>query len=106
MNNNNWIVYILSWSHLEILRQVFVNKGLVWGFRDWKFIMLSAFFCKMTRWLMAQFWLYVIIMSCMSFRVNPHSNLSECQGTPFSKQTPYLKFKWQQCDLNPQGLSL
>ena len=28
-------------------------------------------------------------------------SLPECQGTPFS----YLKFKWQQRDLNPQPLS-
>ena len=39
-------------------------------------------------------WLYAIITSRMSFRVNSHS-LSECQGTPCSKQGPYLKFKWQ-----------
>ena len=26
----------------------------------------------------------------------------ECQGTPFSKQVPYLKFKWQQWDSNLQ----
>ena len=25
----------------------------------------------------------------------------ECQGTPYSKQAPYLKFKWQQRDSNP-----
>ena len=29
----------------------------------------------------------------------------ECQGTPCSKQEPYLKFKWQQQDLNPEPLS-
>ena len=33
-------------------------------------------------------------------------SLPECQGTPFSKQTPYLEFKWQQRDSNPQPLSL
>ena len=42
--------------------------------------------------------LYVIIMSRTSFRVNPHYSLPECQGTPCSKQAPYLKFyslaKW------------
>ena len=27
-------------------------------------------------------------------------SLPECQGTPFSKQAPYLKFKWQQWDSN------
>ena len=31
--------------------------------------------------------------------------LSECEGTPCSKQTWYLKFKWQQRDSNPQSLS-
>ena len=30
---------------------------------------------------------------------------TECQGTPCLKQAPYLKFKWQQPDLNPQPLS-
>ena len=33
-------------------------------------------------------------------------NLPECQGTPCSTQVPYLKFKWQKRDLNPQPLSL
>ena len=28
-------------------------------------------------------------------------SLPECQGTPCSKQVPYLKFKWQQGDSNP-----
>ena len=32
-------------------------------------------------------------------------SLPECQGTPCSKQAPYLKFKWQQRDSNPQSLS-
>ena len=31
--------------------------------------------------------------------------LPECQGTPCSKQAPYLKFKWQQRDSNPQPLT-
>ena len=31
--------------------------------------------------------------------------LPKCQGTPCSKQARYLKFKWQQRDLNPQSLS-
>ena len=31
--------------------------------------------------------------------------LPECQGTPCSKQAPYLKFKWQQRDSHPQPLS-
>ena len=31
-------------------------------------------------------------------------SLSECQWTPCSKQAPYLKFKWQQRDSNPQHL--
>ena len=32
-------------------------------------------------------------------------SLPECQGTPCLKQAPYLNFKWQQRDLNPQPLS-
>ena len=31
--------------------------------------------------------------------------LNECQGTPCSKQAPYLKIKWLQRDSNPQPLS-
>ena len=34
-----------------------------------------------------------------------HYSLPECQWTPCSKQAPYMKFKWQQQDLNPQPLS-
>ena len=33
-------------------------------------------------------------------------NLTECQGTPCSKQVSYLKFKWQQRDSKPQPLNL
>ena len=33
-------------------------------------------------------------------------SLPECQGTPCSKQAPYLKFKWQQRDSNSHPLSL
>ena len=29
----------------------------------------------------------------------------ECQETPCPKQAPYLEFKWQQRDSNPQPLS-
>ena len=32
-------------------------------------------------------------------------SLPECQGTPCSKQVPYLKFKWQQRDSNAEPLS-
>ena len=32
-------------------------------------------------------------------------SLPECQKTSCSKQKPYLKFKWQQRDSNPQPLS-
>ena len=32
-------------------------------------------------------------------------SLSEFQGTPYSKQEPYLKFKWLQGDSKPQPLS-
>ena len=34
-----------------------------------------------------------------------NDSLPEFQGTPCSKQAPYLKFKWQQRDSNPQPLS-
>ena len=32
-------------------------------------------------------------------------SLSEFQGTSCSKQVPYLKFKWQQRDSNPEPFS-
>ena len=32
--------------------------------------------------------------------------MPECQGTPCSKQAPYLNFKWEQRDLNQQPLGL
>ena len=32
-------------------------------------------------------------------------SLCECQGTPCSKQAPYLKFKWQQQYSNPPTIS-
>ena len=37
--------------------------------------------------------------------MNTHSIVHECQGTPFSKQAQYLKFKWLQRDSNPQPLN-
>ena len=51
-------------------------------------------------------WLYVIIMSRTSFRVNPHSigclNVKEL----LAPSSPYLKFKWQQRDSNLQPLCM
>ena len=47
-------------------------------------------------------WLYVIIMSRTSFRVNLHSIVAWMSR----KEAPYLKFKWQQRDSNPRPLSL
>ena len=39
--------------------------------------------------------LFVLIMSFTHLRVNPHSILPRCQGTPCSKQVQNLKFKWR-----------
>ena len=39
------------------------------------------------------YWLYVLVKSRTRFRVNT-LYLSECQGTPCSKQAQNLKFKW------------
>ena len=47
------------------------------------------------------YWLYFIIASRSSFRENPLYSLPPC-----TRQVPYLKFKWQQRDSNPQPLSL
>ena len=49
-----------------------------------------------------RFWLYVIIMSRTSFIVN-QSTFYSCLNV--KKQAPYLKFKWQQWDSNPQPVS-
>ena len=38
-------------------------------------------------------------------RESPFYSLPECQGTPWSKQALYLKFKWQQRDSNSHPLS-
>ena len=46
------------------------------------------------------------LMSRTSFQSeSTRYSLPECQGTPYSKQAPNLKFKWQQRDSNPQPLS-
>ena len=58
-------------------------------------------------------WLYVIITyqfqsESTLYEFQSEStlySLPECQGTPCSKQAPYLTFKWQQLDSNPQPLS-
>ena len=47
--NNTFSKLILS---LNFKTKVFLNKGLVWEIWGWKFVILSAFFCKMTRQLM------------------------------------------------------
>ena len=47
--------------------------------------------------------LYVIIMSRTEYQSEcTLYSLPEFQGTPSSKQAPYLKFKWQQRDSNSQ----
>ena len=50
-------------------------------------------------------WLYVIIIHVHVPEWIYFIKLPECQGTPCSKQARYLKFKWQQKDLNPQPRS-
>ena len=49
--------------------------------------------------------LYVVMMSRMHFKVNPHSVFTWMSRTPCSKQVQYLKFKWLQRDSNQQPLS-
>ena len=67
---------------------------------------------RLARWLgcVVSTYLYgafdCFLLPCMSSRVNLHSSLPECQGTPCLKQVPYLKFKWQQHDSNSWLLSL
>ena len=55
------------------------------------------------------FTLFIIFLTVcyyhVTYQFHSESTLNsvpECQGTPCSKQAPYLKFKWQQRDSNPQ----
>ena len=51
-------------------------------------------------WILSIYYLHKTILNATLY------SLPECQGTPFnSNQAPYLKFKWQQRDSNPQPLS-
>ena len=49
---------------------------------------------------------YYMLLSCHEFQSEfTLYSLPGCQGTPCSKQAPYLKFKLQQRNSNPQPLS-
>ena len=68
---------------------------------------------KLTKWLscVVSTYLSVHLAVCyyhVTYKFQSEStlcSLPKCQGTPCSKQTPYLKFKWQQWDSNPRPLN-
>ena len=52
---------------------------------------------------------FIVCYCCVTYKFQGESalnSLSEFQGTPCSKQAPYIKFKRQQQDSNPQPLNL
>ena len=52
---------------------------------------------------------FIVCYCCVTYKFQGESalnSLSEFQGTPCLKQAPYIKFKRQQQDSNPQPLSL
>ena len=54
------------------------------------------------RWI----WVYAIIMSCTSFRVNPHPIVCLNIKELLARNSGHIwSFKWQQGDLNPQQIS-
>ena len=52
-------------------------------------------------WYVRYIWLHVFIISRASLSKSTLYSLPECQGTPYLKQAPHLKFKWLQRNLNP-----
>ena len=82
----------LLWNYLLLLFECFKNQNLN---RNGDLTMPFIH-----QWLQ---WLYVLIMSCTLFRVNPQSIVAWMLKN--SMQALYLKFKWLQRDSNPQLLS-
>ena len=68
---------------------------------------------KLAKWLSCAVSTYLYgVFACMFYSCHVrvwewiHTlQLPECQGTPCSKQAPYLKIKWLQRDSNPQPLT-
>ena len=64
-------------------------------------------FAKLAKWLCCVLHLHACFYH-VTYEFQSESrlySLPECQGTPCSKQAPFLKFKWRQPDSNPQRLS-
>ena len=101
---------LLTWSRCHIWS--LSDSNVIWTHNHLVCNQTPNHLARLARWLgcVASTYLYgafdCFLLPCMSSRVNLHSSLPECQGTPCLKQVPYLKFKWQQHDSNSWLLSL
>ena len=73
-------------------KKIYLNRGIEKKGGGWPQIGRLGVYDYVTKQLIM--WLYVIIMSHTSFRVNLHYSLPECHITSCLKQVTYLKFKW------------
>ena len=101
---------LLTWSGCHIWS--LSDSNVIWTHNHLVCNQTPNHLARLARWLgcVVSTYLYgafdCFLLPCMSSRVNLHSSLPECQGTPCLKQVPYLKFKWQQHDSNSWLLSL
>ena len=71
------------------------------------FALIVSIVFHVTRWFVAVVSFLTVCYYHVTYEFQSYStlyNVPECQGTPCSKQAPYLKFKWQQRDSNPQHI--
>ena len=95
------------------------HRGDIWSLRDCNGTgTLNEFVCKQTlihlakktnwfSWILSTYMCGAFDCMFLTCHVNFSEwiyilHLSECQGTPYSKQAPHLKFKWLQRDSNSQ----
>ena len=94
----NILLTIIRYARYHLLlvsNRIYVTDSQYWGtIQIWWNLneqLLTVCYCHLTYEFQSKSTLY---------------SLPEFQGTPCSKQAPYLKFKWQQRYSNPQPLSL
>ena len=95
----------------EGLRSNIFRNSVWWHYFGFFFCIMTLFsiiFCMMTLFFVFYFEVYPALIVCYCHATYPFQIkstlyslwLTNCQGTPCSKQALYLNFKWQQPDSN------
>ena len=87
------VFFLFCWCHKFPTQSSATFSTTVLGSIAFLSKILTVEILLVQKGLLVYFSFDILNFGCMCFRVNLHSKLSECQGTPCSKQVRNLKFK-------------